>query len=388
MATPTSQKAGVRPISFLLQDLSNGNDLTSVPLVIRPGDLTRVQPSRATVQQTLGGAWLDNFGPGVSQVNISGHTGWRGGMAEDGMAAFKKLNNTVFTGWHEKRRLAIEAGRDPERVQLIFADLLDDFVYVVAPMSFTLRRNKQSPLLMQYQISMLVLSEDLVDLKEKLMPPAKLLDKEIAVPKALSMLREILGKIRGFAQTVAAFIEGTIGAAVKAFMELTADVLAVVTETVDSLKGSFDIVAGALISVASDLTQAGRNIMSVFASVTSLGTFVKSRLMEIGGAFSYAFCLLSNAFGSVKQFADYSSWFGASNCSAMSGGRPPSPLRFENPFYRLAPSTPTPVKQTPDARSAMGELVNLEVLSTTPDTAMESRIRSITSGTDVESMVA
>ncbi len=388
MATPTSQKPGVRPISFLLQDLSNGNDLTSVPLVIRPGDLTRVEPSRATVQQTLGGAWLDNFGPGIRQVNISGHTGWRGGLAEDGMAAFKKLNNTVFTGWHEKRRLAIKAGRDPERVQLIFADLLDDFVYVVAPMSFTLRRNKQSPLLMQYQISMLVLSEDLVGLKESLRPPATLPNVDIAVPEALKMLREILGKIRGWAQDIAGFIEGTIGTVVKAFMELTADVLAVTVETVESLKGSADLIFGALISVASDLAQAGRNIMATIASVQSLGTFIKSRIMEVGAAFSYAFCLLSNAFRSQAQFADYSSWYGASNCSALSGGRPMSPLRFENPFYRLLTSTPTPVRQTPEARASMSELKNLEVLSAAPNTDMEARIRAVTGGTEIGAMAA
>lgn len=388
MATPTSQKAGVRPISFLLQDLSNGNDLTSVPLVIRPGDLTRVQPSRATVQQTLGGAWLDNFGPGVSQVNISGHTGWRGGMAEDGMAAFKKLNNTVFAAWHEKRRLAIEAGRDPEQVQLIFADLLDDFVYVVAPMAFTLRRNKQSPLLMQYQISMLVLSEDLVGLKESLRPPATLPNVDIAVPEALKMLRGILGKIRGWAQDIAGFIDGTIGAAVKSFMDLTADVLAVTVETIESLKGSAETVFRALISVASDLTQAGRNIMATIASVQSLSTFAKSRMMEVGAAFSYAFCLLSNAFRGQKQFPDYSAWYGASNCSALSGGRPMSPLRFENPFYRLSPSTPTPVRQTPEARASMGELKNLEILSATPGTDMEARIRSVTGGTELGAMAA
>lgn len=388
MATPTSQKAGVRPISFLLQDLSNGNDLTSVPLVIRPGDLTRVQPSRASVQQTLGGAWLDNFGPGVNQLNISGHTGWRGSMAEDGMAVFKKLNNTVFTAWHEKRRLAIEAGRDPEQVQLIFADLLDDFVYVVAPMAFTLRRNKQSPLLMQYQISMLVLSEDLVGLKDGLRPPATLPNLDIAVPEALKMLREILGKLRSWAQSIADFIDGTIGVAVQAFMQLTADVLAVTVETVESLKGSADLIFGALISVASDLAQAGRNIMATIASVQSLSTFAKSRMMEVGAAFSYAFCLLSNAFRSQQQYADYSDWYGASNCSALSGGRPASPLRFENPFYRLMPSTPTPVRQTPEARASMGELKNLEVLSAVPGTDMEASIRSVTDGTALGAMSA
>lgn len=383
MATPSSQKVGVRPISFLLQDLSNGNDLTSVQLNIRPEDLTRVEPSRSSVQQTFGGAWLDSFGPGIRKVNISGHTGWRGSASEDGMALFKRLNDTVFNAWHEKRKQAIDAGRDPEGVQLIFADLLDDFVYVVSPDSFVLRRNKSRPLLMQYQISMTVLSEDLDALKNQLRPPSVLPGLDFAIPEGLRILREVLGKIRGFAQSVAGFIDGTIGAAVKGFMDLTASVLEVTTEVIESLKGSFDLVADSLISVAADLAQAGRNIMSTIAAIQSLPTYIKSRIMEIGAAFSYAFCILKNAFRGQKQYEDYSDWFGANNCSSLSGGRPQSPLRFENPFYRLAPTTRVPVSQTPTARAAMGELVNIDILSTKPDTAMESRIRSVLNGTQV-----
>ncbi|HEX5678796.1 MAG TPA: hypothetical protein VFX91_12595, partial [Alcanivorax sp.] len=110
---------------------------------IRPEELTVIEPSRAAVQQTLGGAWLDNFGPGIKSVNIGGHTGWRALYGdEDGFALFKRLNNTVFRLWHAKRAAAIEAGRDPDLIQLVFVDELDELVYVVAPLSFQLRRSK------------------------------------------------------------------------------------------------------------------------------------------------------------------------------------------------------------------------------------------------------
>lgn len=383
MATPTSQKAAVRPISFVLEDQSSGLDMTSVTLNIRPEDLTRVEPSRAAVQQTLGGAWLDNFGVGVRKVTISGHTGWRGGMGEDGMAAFKTLNDTVFKAWHAKRKQAIDAGRDPSNIRLIFADLLDDFVYVVSPDSFVLRRNKARPLLMQYQISMTVLSEDLDELKSSLMPPDVLPALDIAVPEGLSILREVLGKIRDFAQNVADFITNTIGAVAKEFMELTADVLEVVTEVVESIKGSFDLIADSLISVASDLVQAGRNIMATIASIASLPSYIMARIMEVAGAFSYAFCVLKNAFRSPKLFDDYSGWYGSSNCSSLSGGSPPSPLRFENPFYRLGQPTKLPVSQTPEARSALGALTSIDVLKAQPDSALESSIRTVLNGTQV-----
>lgn len=383
MATPSSQKAAARPISFLLQDLNNGNDLTSVQMAIRPEDLTRVEPHRASVQQTFGGAWLDSFGPGVRKVNISGHTGWRGGMDGDGMEQFKRLNDLVFKNWHAKRASAINAGLDPEKVQLIFADLLDDFVYVVSPDSFVLRRNKARPLLMQYQISMTVLSEDLDALKASLTPPAILPGMDIALPAGLKTLREILGRIRSFAQSIANFISGTIGVLAREFMELTAAVLEVTTEVVESLKGSFDLVADSLISVASDLAQAGKNIMATISSIQSLPVYIRQRIMEVRGAFDYAFCILRNAFRGQDQFEDFEAWYGANNCSSLSGGRPLSPLRFENPFARLYGSKSMPVKQTTQSRAALSALKSTDPLYASPDANMEANMRAVVDGTEV-----
>ena len=367
--------------------MSNSLDITSVNMNIRPEDLTRIEPHRGTVQQTLGGAWMDSFGPGVSKVNISGTTGWRGSAGEDGVAIFKKLNDTVFNSWFEKRQQAILKGVDPNNVRLIFADLLDDFVYVVSPDSFVLRRNKARPLLMQYQISMTVLSEDLDDLKDSLRPPAILPDSGIAIPAALKQLREILAKIRGWAKDIAKFISGTIGVVAKAFMELTASVLAVVVETVESLKGSIDIVAESLLSVASDLAQAGWNIMSAIMQVRSLADYAKMRAMEVSAAFSYAWCLLSNAFNQPKMYQTYTDWYGASNCSALNGGSPPSPLRFENPFYRMStPSSAVPISQSTDARQSLASLTSIDTMSPPSLVAVEADMASVTAGTSVRAV--
>src|SRR5277367_3573779 len=75
---PPSQKVGSAPISFIFIDGSIPAPNTwTLNLVIRPEELTRTDPSRMTVQQTLGGAWADDFGPGLGSINISGTTGWR-----------------------------------------------------------------------------------------------------------------------------------------------------------------------------------------------------------------------------------------------------------------------------------------------------------------------
>lgn len=383
MATPSTQKAGERPISFTLQDLSNGNDITSIDLVIRPEELTRSEPSRLSTQQTLGGAWADNFGEGIKQVSINGHTGWRGGISRDGMAIFRALNDTVFAQWHEKRARAVEKGRDPEDIKLIFADALDDFVYVVGPTQFTLRRSKSRPLLMQYQISLAVLATNVDNAGIVLAPPA-ILPGSDSIFGGLGTLREILGNIRGYATDIDDFIDGTLGTTARQFMEMTADVLDVTVETVDSLGGSIDVVAGSLISVAGDLAQAGRNVMGTLAAVQSLPNLVRQRLMEVSGAYSYALCILRNALRAQDTYPDYSDWYGASNCSALTGGRPASPLRFENPFYRLNDSQRLPVTQTDTAREATAGLVALDVIEADVDTDIAARVGDIVAGTTVE----
>lgn len=150
MPTP-DQKADVRPISFTLQNQGGGGTI-SMDLVIRPEDLNRTEPSRLSTIQTLGGAWADNFGRGIGTVTIAGHTGWGQGGRPNGLGVFLALHDLVYTRWHAARAAAVDAGRDPDSVKLIFADALDEFVWVVAPQVFTLRRNKSRPLLSQYNI--------------------------------------------------------------------------------------------------------------------------------------------------------------------------------------------------------------------------------------------
>jgi len=158
MIPPTSQKAGFRPISFLLSNGVTGT-LTSIDLLIRPEELTRSAPSRLSATQTFGGAWVDNFGPGLVGINIAGHTGWRGGLFADGFELFQELKTTVFDQWHSQRAAAVAAGQDPAQIQLIFSDALDANVDIVVPNVFTLRRNRTRPLLMMYQIGMTVVGE-------------------------------------------------------------------------------------------------------------------------------------------------------------------------------------------------------------------------------------
>jgi hypothetical protein len=133
----------------------------SFDFVIRPEELTRYQPSRLALQQTLGGAWADCFGIGPIAIRLNGTTGWHGGPPDGGQPPgedqFAQLEATVFTGWHAQRDLIMAGGGDPSIVTSIFVDTLDRTTDIVAPKSFTLKRHKQRPLFMMFTIEMLVL---------------------------------------------------------------------------------------------------------------------------------------------------------------------------------------------------------------------------------------
>lgn len=362
---PSSQKADVRPISFVLDDRTSGDLLpSSVDLAIRPEDLTRGDPSRLNVQQTLGGAWADNFGPGVPTITISGHTGWRplAGSLGDGEARFQALKTTVFDQWHAKRRDAVQAGRDPDLVQLVFSDSLDGFTVVVAPMSFTLRRSRSRPLIYQYQISLTVLDQN-VDQTSFL---SKLgVDTGALESLGLDSLTASINEITQAINDVQAWIDRTLVAPVKAFMDQTARLYGAVRGLVAAVDG----IAGSVISIAQMTARAGMNLFRSVAAIANLPNQIRSRLMQIAGAYSNVFCVLRNALRQQLYYEDYNPLFGSSNCSSTSGGRPLSTLSGQNPFYSVVPTQrPLPVSVTSSAQNGLRTLADndpvLQPLST------------------------
>lgn len=378
---PTSQKADVRPIGFVL-DTGKGTP-AQLQLNIRPEDLTISEPSRLSVQQTLKGAWADSWGQGLTTISISGHTGWRRSSftGKDGMEAFKALRKLAFTDWHGQREQRVKDGLDPNGVKLVLADNLDSVTYVIAPQTFVLRRSRSRPLLFQYQISFIKLEDHPDVVLGGMRLPDRLANPSSIFGAAALSLKESTDKIRNLANTISSGIDQSIGRPAKAFMNMTAEVLKLTQDTVGSVQGSVDIVTGSLIRVATDLSVAGRNIFHTIAAVQSLPVGIRQSCMEVAAAYSNAYCLLRNAFRGADIYEEYDPFYGASNCSSTAGGRALSPLRGENPFYRLVSTSSLPAVQTPEAQAATRKLAQMDVLSTTPDTAMASQMADVVSGT-------
>lgn len=144
-----------RPIVLML----TGTDVTVPPLTLQPNpqDITYTRPTRATVIQTLGGAWVDDFGEGVIEVVISGNTGWQIGVG--GEARIHLFQDLVVTNFHKSREAKAADGDDPDSIKLILVDTLNIFVGVCYPSVFEMSKNVSSPLLWNYHIKLLVLDK-------------------------------------------------------------------------------------------------------------------------------------------------------------------------------------------------------------------------------------
>ncbi len=341
---PTDQRAGIRPISFVLQDAAS--ELTRfVTLNIRPEDLTRTDPARVAVHQTLGRnatGWVDNFGEGLPTINISGNTGWRNaqGTGMDGAEAFDALNQLITREYHEAKQTAIDTGMDPAAVRLIFVDVLDDFAFPVVPTTFVLRRSKSRPLLFQYTIALQALSKD-VETIEVLTPdfgnPA---NGVIALNMTIAELEGYEEHVKGWLDVALEGVDGVIGGvsdSIAGFVTTTNGVLGTVLEVMRDTRNLSTGIGNRLIGIASGLASVGLNIFRVVNSISGIGDDIKSKIGQVAAAYNEALCILSNSLRPRKVYEQYTGLYGASNCSSTTGGKPASPYANLNVFSLMAP---------------------------------------------------
>lgn len=382
---PQSQKADERPISFVLDDqTTRASPRISVDLTIRPEDLTRVDSSRLTTQQTLGGAWVDSFGPGIPSLNISGHTGWRRRFGvddeRDGQERFKYLFENVFTRWHKLRNDAMRAGDNPDKVRLVFADALDQFAVVVAPVSFTLKRSKSRPLLCQYQIAMTVVSQDIDELSY-LRFGKDITDKKALEELGLDSLTASVNRLTQYLKDVQQFVDRSLVVPVRDFLNKTIKLY----NSVRTAIRTADEIAGSLVSVARMTAQAGMNIFRTIGAIANVPAMARSRLMGLASEYSNIFCVLKNAVQQQKYLPDYNPLFGSSNCSSTNGGRPLSPLGDVNPFYLYAPSNRAlPVTVTSSGQAGLATMAMTDVvLAPMSMASLSGALSQITGGLSV-----
>jgi len=380
---PTDQRAGVRPITFILDD--RGQIRQPVTLPIRPEDLTRTESSRATVHQTMGRditGWVDNFGEALPSCVIAGTTGWRyaQGLGMDGFGSFEALNQLVQKDYHAAKQFAIDQGADPAGVRLLFVDALDNFAWSVVPMQFQLRRSKSRPLLFQYNITLQALATT-VDVPVITVPEYG--NSGAGMTALGTATDEIANQGDGFglpASVLPPGVSTNIGSLVKDFLAMSTRVFTAVQTVVNGITNFATGIANQAIELARDMAQVGLNLFRTVQSVLNLPLDIKVRAARIAAAYNQVVCIFQNALRPRTPYEQYDDLYGASNCSSTTGGRPPSPYAGLNVFQLMLP-TQNSVSITSSALFSVKAVKNADpVLAPLPLAEVERNVSAIVSG--------
>lgn len=381
---PTDQRAGVRPISFVLDNV--GSIGSPVTLNVRPEDLTRNEPSRVSVHQTLGrevSGWVDNFGEGLPSVTISGHTGWGAGGRPDGANAFHQLNELVAHEYHAAKQSAIDSGMDPASVKLIFSDLLDDFTWNVVPTQFILRRSRSRPLLFQYNISLQAVSTS-IDSPLMLLPFSGGLTAGLgSLGSAINRLNSFVSAVKGMVSSAVGFVNSAlspIAGTVKSFLGLSTSVFTAARDTIGAVTGGWSSVTNNVIGIASDMAKVGVNVFRTFSAIKGLPAALKADLARVASAYNEVLCIFRNSLRPAEVYEDYTGLYGASNCSSTTGGHPASIYADRNAFDLLR-STGGPVGMTSSAISGVSSLSRSDpVLAPMPINELNRHLNYVVDG--------
>jgi len=375
---PTNQKNF--NISFALHD--GEEPLLLVHLPIRPEELTRTEPSRTSVVNSLDGAWVDSFGRGLTNLTLTGNTGWRIRNGKDGIQNFMQLRDEIIHKWHETRADRAKAGKDPSDVRLIFIDPINgQYVADVVPTSFTLRRSKSQPLLLMYNIALVVTNDKAFNPYPWLMeqsnpindPNASLSSMLGSIQKITDLqasLKGALASVSAFGASVNAWTASTFGpvmAAAKDVIQLANDTKAVITA------------AGQIaIDLARDLSAVGTQLWGAVAAVTSLPNAIKSQVMQIKSEFSNLRCVLANGYKTAYQAESYSDWYGASNCSSTLGGQLSG--QSGNPFETSTSTALVATKVSDAAAKAIRDIKNIDPIAPIDTSKLQTSVKSMDDG--------
>lgn len=354
-------------ISFALDDGDHNLDFLTLP--IKPEELTRTEPSRTSVVNSLDGAWVDAFGRGLTTLTISGHTGWGSNNRKPGDYQFELLRDQFIHAWHLLRRNRINRGLDPNDVRLIFIDALNGrYVADVVPMQFVLRRSKSQPLLFLYNITMTVVKEKAENPYQELLDPIIPSKYPTANPAvsiqsmngSLSTLQKMQGSLGGALSKIGAFGAEVHKLTTSTFapaMSLANEVIKTANDTKAVISASGQVA----INLATDLSAVAVKMWSAVASVASLPNAVQSEVMQVKGAFSNLNCILKNGFSdAMNASVTYEGLYGASNCSSTAGGRPASVFVGTNSFD-TSTSMASLVSVSPAAAAATKDMLAMDI---------------------------
>jgi hypothetical protein len=207
-----------------------------------------------------------------------------------------------------------------------------------------------------YQIGMTVLTDrldaPLLDALH-LTPDGQSTDRVVA---GVSSLTASVSALQAAAANVKNFISADIAAPIHNLLNLSTTAMNNVLAVVDPVHGLVTAEANQLIGVARDLAQVGANVFRTYNAIATIPDQIRFQVAAVANAFENAFCVLTNAFRSKRQYADYTGLYGASNCSSTVGGMPVSGLAGVNSFDAVLSPSLSAVAVSPAAQQQISIL--------------------------------
>lgn len=312
-------------------------------LSINPEELTVTEPSRVSVQQTLGAAWVDSFGPGLRTINISGTSGWRAKHANgrDWESEFKSLHDEAFKYWHIRRAAKIAEGGDPDKVRLEFVDTLDGIAVYVVPQQFVLKRSKSRPLLVQYNIGMMATADIAYSFPIQ--------EPKLDAKATLDSFDQTVADMVKLAEDMEAMAD-TISAAVTAVVQRVTKLLNAINRIMAAVQSIMKAVGSVIEAVSTIIKKVARALNNFFAVLSALRNFpgkLTAMFKQAMGLCRNLLCLFKNGFKDAWKLEKYDDFNGAANCSSTNGGSGLSPLHNINGLTLLPYPRPPRIARPP-----------------------------------------
>jgi hypothetical protein len=201
-------------------------------------------------------------------------------------------------------------------------------------------------------------------------------------------LQRSIDKINAFASDIkgdVAAVLGPLKSGVGQVLSLTSEALTSVQKLAAAGNNVVSSALSPVLEIAQSLTSVSTNVMGIVATTKALPLAVKLDVLEVKSALNNARCLMSNAIKGDVVLPDYTSLYGASNCSSTSGGRPASPYADTNVFPQLFPAQASPVSMSAQAEAAVQTLAKVDVLAPPATTTTAGLLDSIVAGTSISS---
>lgn len=197
--TPLRSTILLKQIYHQTFEIRQGSSLVARhTLLVNPQSITVTEPARVNVTQTLGGAYVADFGQGIAQVTISVVTGYSARYNDDaelrdGYTELKHFRDEIY-------RKFIKANT-PSYVMYWF-DWENEEYYIIQPTSFRLQRSVSEPLFYRYEFQFTCLRKvSGVVHPQKLQPPVGVSTDfsvyKVSLQSALSNISEAIGRVSG-----------------------------------------------------------------------------------------------------------------------------------------------------------------------------------------------